>query len=145
MELNERIKTEGRIMDSLLPQVFDVERWITENLDDSIVDWQIQHQNSGKSIPLLLLFLLPRVKRNIMKQLYLELYDSEQVLPEWDCVPMYTELELFVTSEDNFFQVNYGFSFSEFFDPDWQDVISDDVCYCDFEMLPVTTLLHLED
>lgn len=145
MEIKERIQREGRIVGQLLPQVFDVNRWVSEDLDDSLMDWQIQEGNEDKSIPLLLLFLLHKSKRAIFKRLYDERYNTRMILPEWDCIPMYHELELFVQNEDDFFQSRYSFSFSELFDSEWSSVVTEDICYCDFEMFTVQNLLTMDE
>ena len=99
----------------------------------------------NKSIPLLFFFLFKQEDRNVFRALYLERYNERRVLPEWDCVPMFSELESFVMNEGSYFDERLDGQFSSFFDKDWRELVENDVCYCDFEICPVTQLLTMDD
>ena len=139
------LEKEGRITGKSFQQVFYVEYWVEHDLDDTLIEWQVQEENMKKSIPLLLFFLLRDEKRNLMKQLYLERYHKQNILPEWDCIPMFKELELFIKNESNFFDERLDEPLSSLFDEQWRKTITHDDCYCDFEMCPVTQLLTMND
>jgi hypothetical protein len=139
------LNEDGRIISTQLREVFYIEYWLTYDWDSLFVEWQVQEENRDKSIPLLFFFLLKQKDRNVIRALYLERYHQQGILPEWDCVPMFTELESFVINESSFFDDRLDGQFSDFFDENWRDTVKDDHCYCDFEMCPVTQLLTMDD
>lgn len=139
--LDERLKQEGRIVEPELHKVFLVDVWVEEDYDNLLFEWQKQENNKNKFIPLVLFFLLRSQKREVIRKLYDKRYTDESILPEWDCVPMYEELDLFVQNEGHYFEEHFGLSFDSLFDKDWRKIVDKDYCYCDFEMFPVTQFL----
>jgi hypothetical protein len=143
--VDQQIEKDKRLIGETFRKIFLVDEWITKGADNMLIEWQGQEENKDKSIPILLFYLLSKQCRNWFRELYLNRYHNNGILPEWDCVPVYQELELFIKEEDWFFDDRFDISLSEWFDPDWHDVVDDDYCYCDFEMCPVTQLLTMDD
>lgn len=138
-------REDGRVVSDILREVFYVDYWLAYDWDSLFVEWQVQDGNNNKSIPLLFFFLLKKEDRDVFRALYLERYHKSGVLPEWDCVPMFRELESFIEEEGSYFDERLDGQFSSLFDKDWENIVGEDRCYCDFELCPVSQLLVMDD
>jgi len=145
--MDQQIQTEERIVGQTFQKIFEVEYWVTQDYDDYLLEWQVDDNNQDKSLPVLLFYLLRKDKRTILREYYLERYQLDGILPEWETIPMYTELANFMQSEQDYFIDLIGEDFLELLHDDWEEVIPDgaDTPYCDLDMFSVTDILHLDD